>query len=525
MSQNKISLLDCTLRDGGYINDWYFGETAIKDITKKIIQAGIDAVEVGFIRPEDYNKNRSVYSSTEDIKNVIGKKDPDTLYVAMLDMSTPVSMDKIYPRDDEGIDVLRVIFKKDKIEEGLVCCQEVQRKGYQVFVQPVGTDLYSDEEFIAMIHKFNAINPDALYIVDSFGVIKLKHFLRLVYIADHNLSEGVSLGYHSHNNLQQAFGNAQALVELSLKRNIIIDACVFGMGRGAGNLNIELFAEFLNENYGTNYRIEPMLSIADLYLNEIYKNHFWGYSLPFYLSASNGCHPNYAIYFEKKGTLTAKSFNEILRLIPDGRKAVYSKDYAEEIYQEYQKNYVDDTDTLNYLENKFAGKKLLVLAPGSSLSTHVSDIRTFIEQYSPIVISLSYYDETFGSDYVFCTNARRYNKLTLSDDVKTIISSNIRENLFDSMVVNYASCVCDKISIAENSGIMFFNVLSAIGVKEVFVAGMDGYSRADNFFIDKLIISYSNEELEERNVLISNELRLLSKHMQFHFLTPTLYSV
>ena len=82
------------------------------------------------------------------------------------------------------------------------------------------------------------------------------------------------LAYHAHNNLQQAFGNAEALVEMNLKRDLIIDACVFGMGRGAGNLNLELFAEYMNENYDTHYKIEPMLEIMDEYLNDIYKNKF-----------------------------------------------------------------------------------------------------------------------------------------------------------------------------------------------------------------------------------------------------------
>ena len=84
------------------------------------------------------------------------------------------------------------------------------------------------------------------------------------------------LAYHAHNNLQQAFGNAEALVEMNLKRDILIDACVFGMGRGAGNLNLALFAEHMNENYDKHYQIEPMLEIMDEYLNDIYKAKFWG---------------------------------------------------------------------------------------------------------------------------------------------------------------------------------------------------------------------------------------------------------
>lgn len=85
-------------------------------------------------------------------------------------------------------------------------------------------------------------------------------------------------------------------------------------------MNLELFAEYMNENYDTKYRIEPMLEIMDEYLNDIYKSKFWGYSLPLYLSASLGCHPNYAIYLAEKDSLTEKSFRELLRGIPTGTK-------------------------------------------------------------------------------------------------------------------------------------------------------------------------------------------------------------
>lgn len=120
---------------------------------------------------------------------------------------------------------------------------------------------------------------------------------------------------------------------MNLNRDLCIDACAFGMGRGAGNLNLELFAEHMNENYGTNYEIEPMLEIMDEYLNEIYKTKFWGYSIPLYLSATIGCHPNYAIYLEEEDSLPVKAFNELLKSIPDSERTRYSKEKAEAYYR------------------------------------------------------------------------------------------------------------------------------------------------------------------------------------------------
>ena len=123
----KIYLLDCTLRDGGYINDWQFGEEAIKGIGRKIAQSGIEMFEVGFIKGKKYSKDRSVFPDLDCIKPFITPKDPSLMYVGMLDMSAPVPLEKLSPYDGEGLDALRVIFKKSKLEEAIESWNGVQK--------------------------------------------------------------------------------------------------------------------------------------------------------------------------------------------------------------------------------------------------------------------------------------------------------------------------------------------------------------------------------------------------------------
>lgn len=331
----KISLLDCTLRDGGYINDWNFGETAIKEMIKKLVQTGIEMLEIGFIKGDVYNPDRSVFPDTESFKNVLDEKKKDVCYLGMVDMSDPIPIDRISPYDGSSIDGIRIIFKKNRLEEAYKYCENIKRLGYKVFANFVNTDAYTDKEFIESIEKFNQIQPYYIAIVDTFGTIKKKDFIRFVDIADNNLESGIGLCYHAHNNLQQAFGNAETLAEMNLKRDICIDACVFGMGRGAGNLNLELFAEYMNDNFDTEYKIAPMLYIMDEYLADFYRARSWGYSFPLYLSASYACHPNYVIYLAEKNTLSVSAFDELLRNIPDGDKRIFSKDKAEYYYNKY----------------------------------------------------------------------------------------------------------------------------------------------------------------------------------------------
>ena len=522
----KVCLLDCTLRDGGYVNDWRFGEEAIKGICRRLAQTGIEMIEVGFIKGNTFDCNRTVFPDIKSIVPMIQPKAEGVMYVGMLDMSAPIPLDRITPCDGTSIDGIRVIFKKDKIDEAYYYCKRIKELGYKLFVNFVGTDLYSDKEFIDGIEKFNELMPFAMAIVDSFGVIKKKQFLRLAYLADNNMAPGITLCYHAHNNLQQALGNAEALMEMNLKRNLCIDACVFGMGRGAGNLNLELFAEYMNENYGTQYRIEPMLEIMDDYLNDIYRNKFWGYSLPLYLSASTGCHPNYAIYLAEKGTLTVKSFNELLRSIPQEEKAKFSKESAEKIYREYQENYVDDRETVSILSAAMKDRKILLLAPGRSLTEYAGTIKDIVEKENPIVIAVNCTGGKIKPDYVFSSNMRRFAKVQGKTDAKCILTSNIKGCETKGYVVNFSSYACGKAEIVDNSGVMALRLLIALGVKEVSIAGMDGYSvsKKSDYYDHNFDDDFS-EIAALRNTLISEELLEVEKMMKLRFVTPTNYDV
>ena len=171
-----------------------------------------------------------------------------------------------------------------------------------------------------------------LYIVDSFGEMKKSDLTRLYYLVEHNLKESIKIGFHSHNNIQLAYSNAQTLVDMHTNRELIIDSSVYGMGRGAGNLNTELFVEYLNENNGANYDLKPLLTIIDEILNDFYQRNYWGYSLPNYISATHHAHPNYASYLDDKKTLTVENMNEIFDLIEDDKRVSFDKDYIEDLY-------------------------------------------------------------------------------------------------------------------------------------------------------------------------------------------------
>ena len=213
----KISLLDCTLRDGGYINDWNFGKEAIIGIGDKLSNTGVEYFELGFLKGDSYDENKAMFPDIKSIENVLKPKHDNLKYVGMLDMSSPIDKKCITVYDNKSLDMIRVIFKKGKIDLAIEYGNYIKQKGYKLSMNIVSTDQYNDEELIDVIDKLNAMCPDCVAIVDTFGLIKKKMFLHLVKVINDNLKNGIALGYHAHNNLQHAFSNAESLAEMKLK--------------------------------------------------------------------------------------------------------------------------------------------------------------------------------------------------------------------------------------------------------------------------------------------------------------------
>ena len=463
----KISILDCTLRDGGYINDWRFGQDAIDFIINQLDDSGIEYIEIGFIKGLESDPDRSLYPSIEAAGDVIKRSGcrHQSKYVAMIDMKSPLPLDRVRPFKEGGLDLIRVIFRQDLLQQGFEYIKALSDKGYKVMVQMVSTDTYSDLELVDAIRKFNTVRPFAIYIVDTLGLMKKKDLMRIAYIFDNNLDEGIALGYHSHNNLQQARGNAEALVEANLDRGIVIDACVFGMGRGAGNLNEELFADYLNEYYSKDYRIEPMLEIIDRYLNDIYKTSYWGYSLPYYLSAKNRAHPNYSKYFYEKGDLSEREFDELLRTIKVEDRHVFDKDKAEGYYAEYRMNHFDDEASINELSRMLGDSKVFVDCRPEGSGDHKT-IATNSHLKDPDLIFIS-------SDGLEVPSSNRAIK---------IITSNVKAGKDGkALVFDRAKNISSDPNVYDDPLMMVLRILRSCGKKEVTISMDDRHKRSKGF--------------------------------------------
>ncbi|MDT2370756.1 aldolase catalytic domain-containing protein [Enterococcus faecium] len=344
---NNLKVLDVTLRDGGCVNDFNFGETYMKKILAAEEASGIDIIEMGYIDEcKGSVSGRTQYINEKIItKCILKHKKPGVTYVAMIDYGK-FNIDNLENRTENGIDGIRMAFHKKNINEIIPLGRKIIEKGYQLFIQPMITLRYSDSELLELIEMVNDKLPDAsaFYIVDSFGEMRPNDVSRILNLVDHNLIPSIPLGLHSHNNLQMSYSNAIAMLQFPTTRDLLLDCSIMGMGKGAGNLNTELLLEHLNLYYGKEYKIIPLLEVIDKVINQIHSEFHWGYSPEYYLSAVNQCTPSYASHFYNKHMLPIDQVKELLGMIASEKKISYDKNYAEKLYRQYkERKSVDDS--------------------------------------------------------------------------------------------------------------------------------------------------------------------------------------
>lgn len=521
-------ILDCTLRDGGYVNSWEFGEENILKVSKYLSDANIDIIELGFLKQDIiYNSDYSLFPDFKTA-SVFASNNIKSKFVLMLNFGE-YCIENIPNQKDTNIFGIRVVFHKKESIEAVKFSEKLIEKGFEVFIQPMVTQNYTENEFKDLIDKVNLINPYALYIVDSFGSIEAKHIEIFMNIIDKNLNEDINIGFHPHNNLQLAYSNSTYFNSFPTKQKKIIDASLYGMGRGAGNLTTELFSHYLNEqNKNNEYVISELLKCMDEVLGKIRFQFDWGYSIPFYISAKNICHPNYASFFSNKNTLSYEQLDKLISSIEKNDRMSFSEKFAEEKYLEFQNHEVNDVQVRADLKKIFKDKKILVIGPGQSIKKYKDKINQFIKFMNPIIISLNYRHDL--SNFIFISNQKRYvqfNEEFPYCNQKIIATSNIPFLNAPNFIVNYKSLVNSYCNVSDNSLLLLLRLLLDIQVNDVFIAGIDGYidNFTNNYFESYLELPTCDNLLQSLNCEINNALVSLKDEINIKSITQTQYTI
>lgn len=529
---NKKFLLDCTLRDGGYINDWEFGHDNIVNIFERIVRSNVDVIEIGFLDDRrEFDINRTIMPKTENVEEIYGKLDrKKTMVVGMIDFGT-CDISNLQPCNESYLDGIRVIFKKNKMYPAMEYCRQVKELGYKVFAQLVSVPSYSDDELLELIKLANEIKPYAVSMVDTYGLLDPKGLKHIMGILDDNLDADIILGFHAHNNFQLGFINATTALEFETDRDVLVDGTLYGMGKSAGNAPLELIAMYMNEHFGKDYIVTEMQEAITTSVLDFQRRSPWGYQLFYYIAASNKVHPNYVSHLMNKRTLSITAINEILQRLPEDQKLEKNMELIEELYVDYQKNECDDSEDIKKLTRELKNKHILMIGPGASTGSYSSQIKAFIDNYNPVVISVNYIPQPYHPNYMFITNNTRYvqsaTKLSdeINSDIKLIASSNLTKNERDfGYIINYSSVIDESAEFPDNSMCMLIRTLIRCGCREATLAGFDGYTpdNVNYFDIDKAY-SFLSEKAESLNEYARSFFEEVSDKINIAFLTPSEY--
>lgn len=526
---NSLKVLDVTLRDGGCVNDFNFGQTYMEKILAAQEEAGVDVIELGYIDEKNgTDSGRTQYSSERVIPRCILKnKKQGITYVAMMDYGK-FDVDKLEKRTENGIDGIRMAFHKKNRFDIISAGKKIMEKGYQFYVQPMITLRYSDAELIELIEMINENLPNAegFYIVDSFGEMRQNDMVRLLNLVDHNLIPTMSLGFHSHNNLQMSYSNAISMLQYMTNRDLIIDSSIMGMGKGAGNLNTELLLEHLNLYYGKKYNVAPLLEVIDKVINQLHSEFYWGYAPEYYLSSVSHCTPSYASYFYNKHMLPIDQVRELLGMIAEDKTVSFDRHYAEELYRQYnERKEVDDSEVVKDLSAELKGRQVLLVAPGKSVGDHLKTINNIAMKDDVSVIGLNL-TLNMKLDYLLITRAELYEKAVAEGKSVIVPSSISKGGRGNVKVLNYSNWIEVDDITHDSSSVIAFKLMKACGVKKIMLAGFDGYSVNinENYYDPGMRYPVSIEQMNRRNSYYKELIsRMREDGADIQFVTPSKY--
>ena len=295
-----IKVLDCTLRDGGLVNNFAFSDEFVRDLYLANIKAGVDYMEFGYkaskeiFDPDKFGKWK--FCNEKDIRNIVGDNNTDMKISVMADVGRTDYKKDILNKKDSVIDLVRVATYITTIPAAIEMLEDAKKKGYETTVNIMAVSKVGEEDLETGLELLAQSSVDVIYLVDSFGAFCPEQIERL---SDKYLNIAAKynkkVGIHAHNNQQLAFANTIEALSMGVS---YLDATVSGMGRGAGNCYMELLLSFLRN---PKYNKLAVMSFVEKHMLKLKEEGVvWGYDIPYLLTGTLNSHPSSAINFIKE---------------------------------------------------------------------------------------------------------------------------------------------------------------------------------------------------------------------------------
>ncbi|MBO06292.1 MAG: hypothetical protein CMI58_04570 [Parcubacteria group bacterium] len=561
----EFEIMDCTIRDGGYVNNWEFDKKLVREVYRALSKSGVEFVEIGFRGTEkhfDRNKYGLWRFTTEEhirevTNNIVGAK------LALMADYGKIEIDDFCYADDSVVDLVRIAVHKDNLKGAITLLEQIKGKGYEVSLNVMGYANYSKSERKNLVDLVKKVVLDYVCIADSYGSMfpdQIKPFFEPVLeIPD------IKVGFHPHNNLQMAFANSLEAIRCGVH---IIDSTIYGMGRAAGNLPTEIIISFLEKHGSERYNSIPVLNVIDRYFVALQSGNKWGYQLPYMLSGMFQCHPSYAKSLIDYKEYRIEDIWKALNIIKLEDTVGFSKSHLDKLINQGiigglskvtdKEAWVSDNPRAAYRRlvgdpnvpyiNRYENRDFLIIANGSSLKEYAPKIEEFITRYNPVILGGNYLGGLFKPHYHCFVNKRRFTSYidTVAPESKLLIGQYITDDMIEEYTdrdyekIYYIDVLNSDFQIKDGVittncrtvSVLLAGVAIAMGAKRIFCVGMDGYISQENkgfhFYSEK-------EEQDDKDMILERHLwnqkfiEQIDESLNdrgkegIHILTPTSY--
>lgn len=291
--REDIKVFDCTIRDGGLVNNYHFSDAFVKAHYETCVAAGVDYMEIGknvsptIMSVDEYGPWN--FCKEEDIRRIVGNNDTDMKIAVMADIGRSLK-EELRPKSESVVDMIRIATYIHQIPAAIELIEDAHAKGYETTVNIMAISKSFDDELDEVLAQLSKTPVDVIYIADSFGSFYPEQIKKLtekyLKVAQEN---GKKVGIHAHNNLQLAYANT---LEAMIYGTSFLDVTISGLGRGAGNCPLELLIGFLKN---PKYKLMPVLKFIEEFIVPLEKELDWGYSIPYMLTGQLNEHPRAAM--------------------------------------------------------------------------------------------------------------------------------------------------------------------------------------------------------------------------------------
>jgi len=520
-----LSILDCTIRDGGHLNKWDFPPSMVRAAFYAAQRSGADYFEIGYRYPAQ-TPNVGLFATCPDefLFELVGKPSRCRLTVMIDAGKCETSYFPLCQEDLTPVKVVRVAAYPYELDKAMGQIMELHEKGYEVFFNLMASSELMGEEFTKLQNWSDKHIVSALCFADSFGSFlpgDIKTIVSRLKLLGFN-----RIGFHSHNNLQMAFANTICAIEEGVE---VVDASIFGMGRGAGNLPIELLIGHFERLGRAGYNSVPYIDVIDRYFVELRRKIEWGYTLPGLMSGLANVHPYYVNTLFKDGLYTADETWNALRAIKQQCPIAFSPEkMREELGQRFytplsaaeavricagisdQIHSFPDQDavpvTVPGFQHMHPGRKVLLIANGPSVLKYRNEINTFIQRHDCVTIGMNNLNKLYEPDYHIFISRKRFEQYgaEIAKRSQLLLPSFFGRDFVATvtdrqpMFFNCAAPCDEEIPPVDADGqhcmalnVAISSMLTAyqMGATEIYAVGIDGYVDEN----DKNMIYFYNE--------------------------------